>query len=149
MILNFTIFLVIPLALAIFIYHKNSTVFLTGFTFTCLLAFTFNTLGVYFGFFNVYPFSQSYFSYIPLNLGLYPVMGTLYLYLLHTVKLNKAILLLSFAVISTAFKMVLLYFGRAVYGNGWNSFYTFISFLVAYYLGYLFYLTLSRKKIII
>ncbi len=149
MILNFILFLVIPLALGIFIYHKSSVIFLTGFTFSCLLSFTFNTLGVYFGFWNVYPYSQSYFSYLPLNLGLYPIMGTLYLYLLHRVKLNKAILLLSFAVISTTFKIILIYFGRAVYGKGWSSIYTFFSFLVLYYLGYLFYLTLSRKKIII
>ncbi|HEX3029850.1 MAG TPA: CBO0543 family protein [Clostridia bacterium] len=149
MILNFVLFFIIPLVFSIFLYHKSSVIYLTGFCFSCLLAFTFNTLGVYFGFWNVYPYNLSYFSYLPLNMGLYPAMGTFYLYLLHVVKFHKAILLLSFAIISTAFKAVLIYSGRAVYGNGWNTFYTFISFAIMYYFGYLFYTVLSRKKVIV
>lgn len=148
MVLNFILFFAVPLILGIFLYHIDSRIFLTIFTFSCMMSFTFNTLGTYLGFWNVYPYNKSYFSYLPLNIGLYPVLGVCFIYLIHHTKINKFILLLSFSAISTAFKLLMLYIGRVIYGNGWSTFYSFILFLISYYAGYLFYLTLKKKEVI-
>lgn len=149
MTLNYILFFGIPLMFGIFLFYKDSRIFLTIFTFSCMLAFTANTFGIYKGYWNIYPYNKSYFSYIPLNIGLYPIFGTCFIYLIHRTKINKFVLLLSFSFISTVFKWIMLYFGRVAYGNGWNLYYSFISFFVIYYLGYLFYLALKKKKIII
>lgn len=149
MLLNFILFFVIPWIFGIFIYYKDIPIFLTTFTFSCMLSYTVNTLGSYMGFWNIYPYNQSYFSYIPLNLGLYPILGTFFAYLLHNKKLNPFIVLVAFAIISTLFKYIMLVNGRVIFGNGWNILYTFILFVILYYIGYLFYLTLKKKKIII
>lgn len=147
MIFNLIVFFIIPWLLGTVLYYKDGRIFLTFFCFFSMLAFTANTIGVYLGLWNIYPYDKSFFSFIPLNLGLYPIAGVLFIYMIHNVKINNFIILLTFTIFSTIIEWLMGLSDKAAYGNGWNIYYTCITFLISYYLGYLFYITLKKKKI--
>lgn len=148
MLFNYLIYLIIPWVFGIILYRKDSRLFLSVFPLSALLAFIVNTSGVYLGFWSFYPFNQSYLWSLLLNIGLYPILGTYYIYLAHHNKINLPILIISFSVISTLFKGIMLLMGRTIYSNGWNLYLTFITFIVTYLAGYVFYTVLEKKRII-
>ncbi|WP_425432197.1 CBO0543 family protein [Halobacillus massiliensis] len=84
-------------------------------------------------------------STLPFILGLYPVFSS---YMIFFIKEYKKtwywILLFSFG--TTFLELLLLLYGRVIYGNGWNIFFTFISYLIPYYVTYLFYKLVKTYK---
>lgn len=148
MLFNLIVYFAIPWVFGIFLYRKDSRLFLSVFPLSSLLSFLINTMGIYLGYWSFSPHNHTYFLSILLNIGLYPILGTYFIYLLHHKKINLYILLISFTIISTLFKAVMLMLGKTVYSNGWNLLYTFILFIISYLAGYLFYTELEKKQII-
>jgi hypothetical protein len=148
MLFNLIIYLVVPLIFAFILYNENSRLFLIVFPLCCVIAFIINNIGITMGFWSIYPYTNSYSSNILLNIGLYPTVGTYLIYFAHKRKINALMLIGIFAIVSTIFKWIMIIMGRTVYGNGWNLYFTFITFMLSYYFGYLFYLLLVKKEII-
>lgn len=149
MLFNFVVYFVIPWVFGIILYNKDRRIFLTIFPFSCMVAYTINILGIYLGYWNIYPLTYGYFSSILLSIGLYPILGTYFVYLTQTKKIDLLVLLAVFSIVSTVFKWVMLSIGRTIYGNGWNIYFTFIAFLTAYLSAYAFYMMLKKRAVIV
>jgi len=109
-----------------------------------ILAFTINEFGFYFGFWEVFPFpEQRTLSALLFNFGVYPVLAS---YLIYFIKKYKHPFLFVFlmTLVTTLLESIYVYYGMVNYGNGWNAFYTFFSYLVPYVLIYLYYIYLKR-----
>ena len=148
MLFNIVFGLIIPWIIGIYLYRKSSNLFIVIYPFGCTVAFIFNTLGLYFGFWSINPLKFNHINALITNLGAFPIIGTLFVYLVHKTTYNNIILIIIFTISTTMIEFILILFKRAVYGSGWNLFYTFISYLTAYTLGYIFYHFVTNKKII-
>ncbi|WP_332455460.1 CBO0543 family protein [Domibacillus aminovorans] len=114
--------------------------------FASVNAFLVNELGVQFGFWHVYLFNNANtLPAIPVNLGLYPILGC---YLIFFIKKSNHPYLIVFlmTLFTTLTEAIFVLMGIVVYGNGWNIFWTFISYLVPYLFDYWFYLYLKKIK---
>ncbi|MCI2257251.1 hypothetical protein L2D08_23350 [Domibacillus sp. PGB-M46] len=116
--------------------------------FAAVVAFIVNGLGVYFGFWRFYPFIElNVFATYPCNLGIFPVLGCYMIYFVQKTK-QPYVIVFGIALFTTLLEGLFLLMGKVVYGNGWNLFWTFISYLLPYLLGYWFYLYLQKLSII-
>lgn len=149
MIFNYILYLIIPWIFGIILYRKDSRTFLTIFPFGSIISLIINIWGIYMGYWSIYPYSSSYFSSILLSLGLFPILGTYLVYLAKNKRVNALLLLAAFSIISTIMKGIMVTFGRSMYSNGWNIYLTFVIFLAAYLLGYMYYILLRRKEIVV
>ncbi|WP_028400080.1 CBO0543 family protein [Ectobacillus panaciterrae] len=146
MLLNFILGLLLPLPAGIYLYRKDKKILLCTFPFTSMIAFLINELGFYFGFWNVLPIIDGHksFSALPLDMGLYPVLGTLMVYSIKLKNKNPFIVILLVALFTTLLEYLLVQVGRVTYGNGWNIFFTFFSYLIPYAVVYLYNILLER-----
>lgn len=148
MIFNIVVGFIIPWIFGILLYLKVPSVFLVIYPFGCVISYFINTIGVYFGFWSIVPHNLDYFAFIPINLGLFPITGTYFIFFIHKKTYNHILLVVSFVMFSTTLECIVIALKRAVYGSGWNLFYTFASYSFAYILGYLFYNLVKRKGIL-
>lgn len=149
MIFNIIIGFLIPWILGIYIYRKEERLFLVIYPFGCTVSYIINMIGFYFEFWSIVPYKSGVFASVPLNLGLYPIIGTYLVFLIYKQIGKPYYLILIFSVLTTVFELLMLTLGRGVYGNGWNLFWTFISYLVAYVSAYWFYSLVRNKQILL
>ncbi|PEL12650.1 hypothetical protein [Bacillus sp. AFS017336] len=71
-------------------------------------------------------------SAFPFNLGLYPILGCLYIISIYFKKLNIIIAIVFFTLITTLIEFWALCKGQVIYRNGWTIYYTAISYFFAY-----------------
>lgn len=73
-------------------------------------------------------------SFVPFDLGLYAVLGSILIYTLskRPFRLNPVLTIIIFSLITTFLEYIALLLGAIVYGNGWSIGWTFISYLTAY-----------------
>jgi hypothetical protein len=97
---------------------------------------TINTTGLYFDFWNIKPeFKENEtISAMPLDMGLYAVLGSLLVFSLskRILQLHPVVTFLAFSVFTTFMEFLALHFGIVSYSNGWNIGWTFISYSIAY-----------------
>lgn len=145
---NFIVYILIPWILGAFLYRGDRRLFLAVFPFYGAVACAVNVIGVFLGWWNFFPFAYGYYSAIMLGLGMYPVIITVFIYLIHTRTINRFGTLIAFAFASTAIKWVLLLAGKTVYGNGWSIYLTFIAFAAAYWVAYEFYVFVRKREMV-
>ncbi|WP_050184327.1 CBO0543 family protein [Domibacillus robiginosus] len=110
-------------------------------------AFIVNGWGVYFGFWRVYPFIElNTIATYPCNLGIFPVLGC---YMVYFIKKHGHPYLIIFLItlFTTLLEGWFVGIGKAIYGNGWNLFWTFVSYFFPYLIGYWFYLHLKKIQV--
>lgn len=106
-----------------------------------------NVWGDYYKFWIVKPErkSKQYFTTMPYNLGLYPMLSVFMVYWIKkTRKSLPLVFLFSFFTTVAEYEMVLL--KKVTYGDRWNSLKTFFSYVVPYYLVYRYYLWIHSSK---
>ncbi|WP_088071933.1 hypothetical protein [Gottfriedia luciferensis] len=96
------------------------------------IAFIINTWG-----FNYYwslkvKFNELALSAFPFNLGLYPILGCIYICTIYFKKLNIFIAIILFTVTTTLIEFWALSEGHVIYRNGWTIYLTALSYLIAY-----------------
>ncbi|MFC7393515.1 CBO0543 family protein [Scopulibacillus cellulosilyticus] len=149
MIQSFLIGFVLPWIFGIWLYLKNPKVILTIAPFMSVVAFTVNQWGYYFEFWDLVPIlKDETASAIPLNLGIYPVLSSLMIHLIQTKKSNPYLWIFILTIFTTFLELICLILGKVVYHNGWNIFWTFVSYLIPYWLTYLYYKLLKHHDII-
>lgn len=129
------------------LYKRDKTIIPLIGSFFCIVAFTVNEFGLYFGFWRIAPFlDQKTLSGLPFNVGLYPILAS---YLIFFIKKTKRPYLMIFFVslFTTFLETTLVLSGKVVYGNGWNMIWTFLSYIIPYIWVYWYYLYLKRLQI--
>ncbi|MBT2615507.1 MULTISPECIES: CBO0543 family protein [unclassified Bacillus (in: firmicutes)] len=149
MFFNTILIFVIPWIIGIFhLYKKDKLLIPLIGSFFSVIAFTINELGFYFGFWEVAPFpNQKTLSASPFNLGIYPILAS---YMIFFIKKNKNLYLVVFFItlFTTFLEMIFVFWGKVIYGNGWNTYFTFISYLFPYTLTYWYYIYLKKLNVL-
>ena len=108
-----------------------------------VVSFLINAVGFGLELWNLAPYTRiETLSALPLNIGLYPVLGCWCIVLIRRFGRSMSLLLI-FSIGTTLLEGFAVLIGHASYGNGWNLGWTFISYLGAYVLVYKFH-TLVR-----
>ncbi|BFT73717.1 CBO0543 family protein [Paenibacillus sp. P36] len=146
MLFNIIAGFVIPWVFGIYLYRKSRTIVLLIFPITVVISGLINDTGYYLEFWDFTPLIENdeTLSALPLDIGLYPVMAG---YLIYWIRKNNRHTLLKigcFCLATTALEYLAFIFGKVEYSNHWNIGWTFVSYLLAYSLVYLYYRLLVR-----
>lgn len=147
MLLNLTLGLAVPWLFGIFILIKDRKIILTIFPVMSVISLIIVILGHYSGYWILEPNSKGIIAAIPYCLGLYPINACLLIYFIRRKKLHPYILIFIAAIITTIEEALGLLIDKVHYGNGWNIFWTFISYLLPYILNYLYYILLEKLSV--
>jgi len=147
LLLNTAFGFVIPWIFGVWLVIKKKNIVLIIFPLTSVISYTVNAFGIQVGFWQIEPVEHKGFSALPLNLGLFPLLGCFLIYIISKTKLNAYIFAFVFAFGTTMIEFIGVLSGKIIYGNGWNIFYTYFSYLFPYILVYWYYLTLKKLNI--
>lgn len=145
MIINFIFGFAIPWIFGSWLYIKDRKLVLHIFPVSSMLSLAFNLLGFYF-FWDFKPiFSRvQTISALPLNLGLFPVLGCFMIHYIKNTKLNAFMLIFIFSTIITLSEWIGVEIGRVIYFNDWNIIFTFFSYLTSLLLTYWYYIKIQN-----
>lgn len=144
MIVNIVIAFIIPWILMVILYFIDKEVVLIIAPFQSEIAFTINAIGFYYGFWDLYPFGNKQIVDIPFDIGIYPMISAYMIYFIKLRKLNPFTIIFIFTFFTTGIEGIGVIMGRVIYGNKWNIYLTFISYLIPYLLNYYYYLCLKK-----
>jgi hypothetical protein len=148
MVTNIVLGFIIPWIFGIYLYKKNKKIILLISPFASVTAFLSNLFGFYFGFWHVTPIlKEETLTVLPMCIGLYSVLGSYLIYFIQKKKITPTVLILLFSVFTTLFELFFVLTGKVIYENGWNIYWTFISYLIPYIIGYWYYLALKRLHV--
>ncbi len=134
----------LPWLIGIYILRDDRSLIYTIGPAASFIAFAFNEIGYFRQWWQVTPEQFGVLSFLPYNLGVFPVLGCLCVFSARKSKLNIFLLLILFSLLKTGLEMILVLFGKVSYGHGWNAFWTFFSYLIACSLTYGMYRLLRR-----
>ncbi|CEH31855.1 hypothetical protein AM501_07915 [Aneurinibacillus migulanus] len=136
---------VIPWIFGIWLYNKDKKTVLLIAPLGTMLAYTINLFGFYFGFWNFKPVLKiKLLSSFPFDVGLYPVLSSYLIYFIQKEDIRPYASILIFSLATTLFEYVMLVFGKVSYGQNWNTFWTFWSYVLPYFVIYRYYIALKR-----
>jgi len=147
MLFNIIVGFLIPLISGIVFYFKDRKVLFIIGPFQSAIAYTVNSIGVFYGFWSIYPHQYGKFSTIPFDLGLYPILSVYLIHYIDKTRLNQYLLIIIATIFTTMLEWFGILTGRLVYSNGWNLMFTFISYLIPYLMNYWFYIKLKQMKV--
>ncbi|MBM7646376.1 hypothetical protein JOD45_002604 [Scopulibacillus daqui] len=148
MLSNILIGFIVPWIFGVWLYLINPKAVLTIAPFMSVIAYTVNQWGFYVEFWDLMPvLKDKTASAVPFNLGIYPVLSSLMIHFVHTRKSNPYLWIFIAALFTTFLELTLLISGKIVYHNGWNIFWTFISYLLPYWFVYLYYKVLKHHGV--
>lgn len=84
-------------------------------------------------------FQESSLTSIPYDVGLYPILGCLFICVIHYKKMPILITFLVFTLVTIFGEYILVFLEKLVYRNGWNIIWTGVSYLLAYSIFYVYY----------
>lgn len=144
---NWLIGFILPWIAGIYLYKKNSRVLLLITPFASLVAYIFNCIGYFFRFWKVSPAHDGLLATMPMNFGVYGILGSLLIYTILLREEKHYITLLIFTTVTTLMEAVWFFLGFVAYRNHWNLGFTFLSYLLAYLLLYGYYYLLKKHNI--
>ena len=118
---------------------------MTIFPISALLAFIINEFGFYFEFWNLTPIlSVKTMSALPLNLGIFPILGCYLVYLINQNHWNSLLLIILFSGFTTGLEFTGVITGKVIYMNHWNIGWTYVSYFIPYTLEVWYYRILKN-----
>lgn len=148
MILNIVLVFVVPWSICIIhLYKKEKLLIFLIAPFFSVVTYTINTFGFYFGFWEVIPFPvQKNLATLPFDLGIYPILAIYLIFFIIKFKKPSFVVFLMTS-FTTLLELIFVYYGRVIYGNGWNIYFTFFSYLFPYLFVYGYYKYLIKLNI--
>jgi hypothetical protein len=126
--------------LGTYLFKKDKKILLLIFPLGSTLALTINLFGFHFEFWDFKPLMEvKPMSALPLDLGLYPLLGCYYIFLTQRYLINPYIGIFLFSFVVTGMEWVAVQFEKVIYYNGWNIGWTFLSYLVPFIIIYCYY----------
>jgi hypothetical protein len=139
---------IIPWLFGVWLYMKQPKIVLLSVPIGSAISFTLNQFGFNY-FWEFHPhFKNLSFSALPLDLGVYPVLSSFFIYYIHKKSLNRFLIVLLFSFFTTGGEWIVYMLQKVTYLNHWNIFWTYISYTVGYSFVYLYYRVLFKYKII-
>ena len=125
------------------LYKKEIIIFLVA-PYSSVVAYTINTFGFYCGFWELIPYpNQKNLASLPFDLGVFPILASYLIFFIRKIKKPYfAVFLMT--LFTTFLELIFLYFRRIIYGNDWNIYLTFFSYLFSYLFVYGYYKYLMK-----
>ncbi len=144
MFLNWFLFFILFWIFGLFLFRQEKKIVLIISPFGAMLAHIVNEFGIFFDLWKVTPVKEGSMSRLPADIGVYAVLSSFMVYLMHYKKFNHYLLIIGFTLITTFLELILVLSGKVLYYKGWNIFFTFFSYLGPYFLIYFFYSYLKK-----
>lgn len=146
MLFNIIVGFLIPWVFGIYLYRKSRIIVFLIFPITVTISGLINDTGYHLEFWDFTPLIENdeTLSALPLDLGLYPVMAGYMIYWIRKSNRHTFLKIGCFCLATTALEYLALILGKVEYGNHWNIGWTFVSYMLAYSLVYLYYRLLVR-----
>jgi hypothetical protein len=150
MLVNIIFGFIIPWLVGIYLVRKSPKILLLIFPVGALISMIINSLGFQMKFWDFTPLipDDQSVSAMPLDLGLYPLIAC---FMIRTIFLHRkktALIMFLFVLFTTLLEYMGLLIGKVTYGNGWNIGYTFLSYLLALGIVYLYFRLLERFRVL-
>lgn len=145
MLINVIIGWIIPWCIGSYFLRQDRSVFIQIAPVASVIAFAFNEVGYQMKWWSVTPTGWGVLSFLPYNLGVFPVIPCLLIYTVRRTSLYPLLLLLIFTICKTLFEFCLVLGGKVNYDHGWNLGWTFVSYLLACSLCYGWYLIVKGR----
>lgn len=136
MIGNILLGMVIPIIMGVWILRRNFTILIQYYPLGVAISSCINNVGFNY-FWNILPNTrnQSYAA-LPMDLGIYPIAGCLMMYAILVKGANPWLAILVASLSLTLIEWVAKMMGHVIYFNGWNIFWTFLSYLLPFVIAY-------------
>lgn len=146
MIVNIIIGFLIPLILGIILFKKNSRVIIFFVPIGSMVSFFINEIGYSSELWEFLPMFEENetLSALPFDVGLFPFLTCLMVYIIITKTIKPFYIISFFTMVTTLLEFVFFLFGKVIYQRGWNIFFTFLSYAVAYFICYLYFLLIKK-----
>lgn len=145
MVLNVAFGFIVPWVLVAFILRKDRKSLFLGAPIGAVSAFVINELGFHMNFWRMKPFELHALSAMPLDIGMYPVLSAFFIHNVRKNKNNLTLLIFMFSMITALMEYFGVIIGWIRYYNGWNIYYTFLSYLAAFCISALYYHSIRKQ----
>lgn len=139
---------IIPWIFGVYLYKKHMKLMVLFFPIGSVIAFLINDLGVNF----FWRFEPSLVNIslagMPYDLGFYPIASVFFIIIIHHNKLNLKTALFVFVLGTTLLEFITVMQNKVFYRNGWNTFGTACSYLISYFMVFVYYQLLRELKVI-
>jgi hypothetical protein len=145
MIINIVIGFVIPLILGTILYKKNSRVIIFIAPISSVVSFIINEIGYSSEFWEFTPIfkENETLSALPFDVGLFPFLACLMVYIIITKRIKPFYIICFFTMVTTLLEFVFFLIGKVIYQRGWNIFFTFLSYALAYFICYYYFILIK------
>ncbi|WP_435920869.1 CBO0543 family protein [Paenibacillus sp. DYY-L-2] len=132
---------IIPWLFGLYLFKKSPIIILITMPIASLVTLIINELGFYFKFWSFNPSTPTdeSVSALPLDLGIYPVLACFMVFWIRKTRISHMVGVIVTTMVTTLLEYSGYLADKVRYGNGWNIFYTFLSYLVAYIIVYVYY----------
>lgn len=146
MTINIVIGFIIPWIFGILLIRKSPIVIYLIYPIAAIVSAFFNDIGYHLGFWDFTPKidHDETLSALPLDLGLYPITGSYMIYWIIRSNRRPWLKIACVSLFNTVLEYIAFLTGKAEYGNGWNIGWTFLSYLLALVLIFLYYKLLDK-----
>ncbi len=150
MLINVFFGFIIPWLIALYLARKNPKILLLISPVGAVLSFVINAFGFQLKFWDFTPLipDDENVSALPLNIGLYPVLGSYMIWMILLHRKKTALILFLFILCTTILEYIGILVGKVSYGNGWNIGYTSLSYLLAFSCVYIYFRFLERLRVL-
>ncbi|MCP1184437.1 hypothetical protein [Paenibacillus sp. 1781tsa1] len=133
---NILLGMVVPILLAVWILRRNLKILVIYYPLGVAIASCINNVGFNY-FWNILPNTRNQsFAALPMDLGIYPIAGCLMMYAILVKGTKPWVAILVSALSLTLLEWIAKMLGHVIYFNGWNIFWTFLSYLLPFVLAY-------------
>lgn len=138
MLLNVILGFVIPIVVGCWILRKSLNLLLIFFPFGVATSTVFNNIGFNY-FWHLAPeFTNRSFAALPFDVGLFPMAGCLMIYFINRHRAHPWIAVFVSALLLTIVEWIAKEYGKVWYFNGWNIFWSYVSYLIPMVMAYLY-----------
>ena len=122
----------LPLALGFILVILDAKLVILMAPYACVGAYIINTIGFGGKWWYLKPLlGTQNLTALPVNLVFYPTLGTLFIYLAEHSKISRVFLLFIFVVLTSIFEYLIILVGWLSYCDGWNVYFTSITYLIS------------------
>lgn len=150
MLINIIFGFFVPWIAGIYLGVKTPKTLLLIFPIGAVSSLVINSIGFQLKFWDFTPLipNDESVSALPLDIGLYPLLACFMIWLINSRPILTVLILFLFILGTTLLEFMALIFGKVTYGNGWNIGYTFLSYLLAFGIVFIYFKLLKRNRLL-
>ncbi|MEH7403642.1 hypothetical protein V7148_22055 [Gottfriedia acidiceleris] len=139
---------IIPWILGVYLFIKMPKLIIIFVPIGIAIAFLINTVGFNYFWRLKHSYNELSLSALPFDLGIYPILTCLFIISIYYKKLKVYLAIIIFTVSTTLFELLGHVKHQVIYRNGWNIYWTSVSYFVAYLLIYFYYKLVNKYEVL-